>query len=497
LFACGLALTWAVASVVRLSACPFCSSVSQTLTEEINSMQAVAVARLVDAPPVSEDVSADPTGALPKAKFRIQDVIKGTELVKPGDTIEVLYFGEANKDRPYLVMGTDAPQIVWSTPLGLSQRAHEYVLQLPKLPTDFRRLEFFQDYLEDDDEMLARDAYDEFAKAPYKDVIGLKDEMHHDRLIQWIQDRDVPASRRRLYFTMLGVCGEKDDAPLLQSMIRSSDRQAKAGLDALLACYLILSPEEALKDVDELFLKNDKAEYADTYAAIMAIRFHGNETDKIAKERLIQSLRHLLDRPELADLVIPDLARWNDWDVMPRMVKLFKEADEKSSWVRVPVINYLRACPLPEAKQYIDELAKIDPDAVKRAQTYFPFDAAGDGKAAAQPAPAKAAPAPNKSSSVTPAARGGSGDHGAQRPTAPLSDAVSLTWASTSNRATAEAMPQFRRISQADAPAIATPTATSEPNRWVLLGVSLMAGVALMFVLRLILGYPFFVRAQT
>ena len=44
---------------------------------------------------------------------------------------------------------------------------------------------------------------------------------------------------------------------------------------------------------------------------------------------------------------------------MDRLVKLFKNADDDSIWVRVPVINYLRACPLPEAKQHIEELAKI------------------------------------------------------------------------------------------------------------------------------------------
>ena len=32
----------------------------------------------------------------------------------------------------------------------------------------------------------------------------------------------------------------------------------------------------------------------------------------------------MLDRPQLADLVIPDLARWEDWSVMDRLVELFK-----------------------------------------------------------------------------------------------------------------------------------------------------------------------------
>jgi hypothetical protein len=134
--------------------------------------------------------------------------------------------------------------------------------------------------------------------------------------------------------------------------------------------------------VDDLYLSNTKAEYADTYAAIMALRFHGNDVSVIPKTRVVQSLRLMLNRPTLADLVIPDLARWEDWSSMDKLVKLFKEADEKTSWVKVPVINFLRVCPLPEAKERIKELQKIDPESVRRANTFFPTPSPA-------PAPAK------------------------------------------------------------------------------------------------------------
>ncbi len=62
------------------------------------------------------------------------------------------------------------------------------------------------------------------------------------------------------------------------------------------------------------------------------------------------------------------------------------EATEETIWVRVPVINYLRACPLPEAETAIAELAKIDADAVRRASAFFPFG--GSNKAAPAPPPA-------------------------------------------------------------------------------------------------------------
>jgi hypothetical protein len=190
-------------------------------------------------------------------------------------------------------------------------------------------------------------------------------------LVEWIKDPQMPADRRRLYLVMLGVCGSEKDVPMLESMLRSTKKEARTGLDSLIACYLTLAGKDGLETVDELFLANKQSEYADTYAAIMAIRFHGTETDVIPRAALVESLHHVLERPDLADLVIPDLARWSDWSQIDRLVELFKEADPNDNWVRVPVVNYMRACPLPKAKQAMETLKEIDPDAVKRANTFF------------------------------------------------------------------------------------------------------------------------------
>src|SRR5690606_16613556 len=70
---------------------------------------------------------------------------------------------------------------------------------------------------------------------------------------------------------------------------------------------------------------------------------------------------------------------WEDWTQIDKLSQLFKSADEKSSWVRVPVINYLRACPLPEAEQALAELKEIDPAAFKRATSFFPVPKSNAG----------------------------------------------------------------------------------------------------------------------
>ena len=355
----------------KIPTCPFCSAVSQTFSEEMGTMDVAVFAKLTRVAETPGEIP-DP-GEIVRAEFTVIDVLKGKDFVSKGDAFETVYFGDAGKEVLFLVQGIRPPSINWTTPLRLTKRSRLYLEQLGELPEGgAARLEFFQNHLEDPEEMLARDAYDEFARAPYDDVRGLKDKMNHDQLVQWLGDPDIPASRKRLYFTMLGVCGTTADLPMLEDLMKSTDRRRKAGLDAMIACYLTLSGPAGMGTIEDLFLKNKAADYSDTYAAIAALRFHGTEADIISQKRIVQGLGHMLDRPELADLVIPDLARWEDWSVMEQLVKLFKTADEKTSWVRVPVINYLRACPLPEAKQHLTALEKIDPDAVRRASTFFP-----------------------------------------------------------------------------------------------------------------------------
>jgi len=368
-------------------ACPFCTVTSQTISEEMESMDAVVIARLTRLPEtapahtLSEDV--------PKGVFEISDVLKSTAGPNKGDEIRTIIFGQEQVGDQFLIMAVGPPDFDWSTPMKVSPRAAAYLRQLVELPEKGpERLAFFQNYLEDTESLLARDAYDEFARSPYSDVKGLGDKMDHARLVTWIKDPETALNRKRLYLVMLSACGGADDLPMLEQLLRTEDRKVRAGLDATLGCYLMLAGTDGMPLVEDLFLKNSDAEYADTYAAIMALRFLGTETDAVSRERLLQGLHCLLDRPELADLIIPDLVRWEDWSQIDRLVKLFKEADKKSNWVRVPIVNFLRACPQPEAKQHLQELAKSDPEAVKRAETFFPFGG-GDGSPAAEIAAAE------------------------------------------------------------------------------------------------------------
>ncbi len=350
-------------------------------------MDVVALAEL--AKPSEADI--DGTGV-----FRLTKIWRGEKVVGDKKTVEAPYFGPGKSEKKFLMLGGGTDEVLWSSPLPVSPSTEAYLEEVSKLPEESAvRLRFYLKYLEHEESMLARDAYEEFAQAPYDDVKQIKGDMKREQLLGWIKDINVATDRKRLYFTLLGVCGLPEDTEMLEKMLREDKPDGRPGVDACIGCYLTLKGESGLPLINELFLTNEKCPFADTYAAVMALRFHGSEGGVIAREKIVESMRLILERKDFADLVIPDLARWEDWTQIERLSKLFIDADPQTSWVRVPVVNYLRACPLPLAKEKLKELELVDPKAVKRAATFFPIP---------QPSSQPASPEKNDSSMLLPAA---------------------------------------------------------------------------------------------
>ncbi len=367
---CGcLALASAPASAVH-----FTYGDVATLGEDLALNDIAVIGKLVQRP---TNVAADSPPEEHEGTFEVVTALKGEVRLagQPGANkpyrVKVLYFGEKPLGTQFLLFGIEAKGgVVYGTPVPLSEAALPYVRRLSTLPkSGAERLSFFQVYFEHADLMLAQDAYDEFAAASYADLTALKDRMPHDQLRTWIQSKSVVASRKRLYLYMLSVCGTAADVPLLETLLREEDKDTRAFLDATVACYLTLKGTDGLASIEERFLKNPNSELNQVYAAIVGLRFVGQESKTIPRERLTEAMRHVLEQPKLADIVIPDLTRWEDWSVVNKLVHLFVTSDPES-WVRVPVLNYLRACPLAQAKAKLEELEKLDPAAAQRAKPF-------------------------------------------------------------------------------------------------------------------------------
>jgi hypothetical protein len=126
--------------------------------------------------------------------------------------------------------------------------------------------------------------------------------------------------------------------------------------------------------------------FSETYSAMQSLRFMWTYGDgRISKDRLRQSMRVLLSRPELSDLVIADLARWKDWSVQDRLMGYYGADDYDIPSIKRAIVRYMLAAtkdmpkgddvPMPEhvrkAKKNLVELRERDPKTVREAERFF------------------------------------------------------------------------------------------------------------------------------
>ena len=150
--------------------------------------------------------------------------------------------------------------------------------------------------------------------------------------------------------------------------------QDAVGLDAAISTYLLLGSEPALERVELELFRSSERHHSERFAALSALRVHAQEFQKFDKKRICKALSSLLDDADCVDMVIPDMARLEDWSHVETLkTKFLAAAEAEQQQLLVPIINYLRACPKPEAAKALDACEKASPDAFKRAKTIFPF----------------------------------------------------------------------------------------------------------------------------
>ncbi|MGC3966186.1 MAG: hypothetical protein QM775_02075 [Pirellulales bacterium] len=350
-----------------------CAGPVITIADDIRASDVVITAVLVQRIAAPED---DPRYG--DCLFDVLSVVKGKQYlaglpqVDGATRITLKFFGEQPLGSKVFACAIDPLDLAWGSPTVMKESGIEYVTRLPSLPASgAERLAFFYGRLGDEDPIVAADGNDELSRLDDATLRMLKPHLRHDDVVRSIQDKSQTVARRRLFMRLLAVCGTADDLPLLEAMIREENRETVKGLDATIATYLTLRGPAGMPLVEELFLKNPAAQYTEIYSAITALRNLRDYSEAVPRERLLEGFRALLENPVLADLVVADLAKAQDWESMDRLVKLFKEADEDSMWVRVPVVHFLRLCPLPEAKKHLEELTKIDPEAVAKSMRQF------------------------------------------------------------------------------------------------------------------------------
>ncbi|MBL4885654.1 MAG: hypothetical protein JKY95_14125 [Planctomycetaceae bacterium] len=376
-------------STPQAKACPFCSGPQLTLSEQIAQTDAAVIAEWVSG--VKPDFDAGTAGS---TVYRIKNVINSPSTPKLEQkqeiTVDGYYPGDAESS--VLILSTLDGELSWMSPLDISDAGYDYVKNAPSPEDDpGKRLAYFLTYLESNDPLLADDAYAEFANAPYKTIVSIKDQFPREKIRQWVFSDETSVTRIGLYGLMIGLCGNEEDKKLLEEKVVANDVEFRLGIDGIMAGYLILAGEAGLAILEDAKLKPSlespsKVPFSETFATLQSIKFmweYGG--NRISKERLRGSQRILLENSSLADLVIIDLARWQDWSIIGQLKDMYGQEPYDVPAIKRSIVGYLIQCvkqkpteegkPVPEfvtqAEEFLAELEVSDPKTVKVARLLF------------------------------------------------------------------------------------------------------------------------------
>ncbi len=370
-------------------ACPFCPGVSLTLSEQLSQADAVVLVQWVEGTK-PKDTDAGRT------VYKVTRIVRAPQgAVKNNQRVVLTRYRRGQPGDLFLLSGTQAQAIEWNRPLEVTETSFNYIVQSPSTEVaSQKRLAYFLKFLEFPNELVSNDAFAEFGNAPYKDIAAIRDKMPVEKVRKWALNKETSPTRLGLYGLMLGLCGKEKDAPAMKAKIGEKTDEFRLGVDGLMSGYLLLTGAEGLKFIEESKLKDKTVAFSDTYAAMQALRFIWTYGDgAIEKERLRASMRLLLDRPELTDLVIADLARWKDWSVQERLMTLYGADEYNIPSIKRAIVRYMLVCSkdvpkkedskketsvdaeLPEhakaAKKHLAMLRKKDPKTVKDSERFF------------------------------------------------------------------------------------------------------------------------------
>ncbi|MBX3411147.1 MAG: hypothetical protein KF708_00405 [Pirellulales bacterium] len=353
----------------QLVACPFCPALVPTLCQQRESAAVVLLAEIV---------SRDEAGA----RVRIHKILKGETAPTAGKEIclptaligdargLVLLFGS-----PKTSSATSIEEMDWMV-RPVDETSYAYFARAPGLRTPTsERLRYFVRFLEHPDPSIAADATMEFAHAPFSDVAAIADAFDFPQVRQWLADDRVPQERKGFYGLVLGLAAALRDMAanreLLHAKVGEPGADLRAGFDGMLAGLLLLDGEPALELMETRFLANPDSRDGDVRHALAALRFYAEYGRTISLTRIAQAVRPLLDRPEFASAAMVELARWQDWSALNRIVPLYDAAGYPQPGTRRAVVGYLLAAPGPQAAAALAELRRQHPAEVAEAEQHL------------------------------------------------------------------------------------------------------------------------------
>ncbi len=358
-----------------------------TISQELQDEEVVLILRWTGGEPAVREGAPDELTS-GSTRFELVDVLKNEHSVwDETAVVEYRRFIDAEPETMFVLYAIRNTALEWNRPREISEESYQYLRALTELQVEgVERLRYFADYLEHPDPIVANDAWMEFGYADYGDVVVVLPEIDSATILKWILDAETQPERISTYGWMLGMSGAREHAPAIEAYLLEPSDHMRIGLDGVIAGYVMLTGLEGWELIEHEKLLNREAPFSEVYAAMQALRrLWQYPPEDLSRERLVASMRLLLDRPEIADLVISDLARWHDWSVIDQIYSLYDSEGFVEPAIKRAIIRYMYLAEyagsqvegdaVPEfaqtATQYLKNFQQRDPTTFESAKRYF------------------------------------------------------------------------------------------------------------------------------
>jgi hypothetical protein len=348
--------------------CPGCSMIRGERLAERIAKAGLVVHGTFSNPRQLADPGPDEPSSL--TDMRVLKVIKSHPAVSKNGNVPVAGYIAGAKQKPAeYIMFADVKEKQILPFDGIPVEGKDIVEYLQgavaaqKLPVP-ERLGFFFKYLDHPNDDISRDAYMEVSIPSFKEVASAKKHFDPERVQKMLQDPKTPPYRFGLLGMLTGVCGRKQDAKTLHTMIVDKEKRPHSGMDGLIAGYCLLEPEKGLSMVLD-FLSNPEVDFNVRYAALrITTQFLIKDFPVKDKKVIFDRLGSIVDNGEMGDLAIDELRKAEVWESAKRVFDAYDSTDaaiSKNNFIKRAAIRYALKCPAPEAKAFVEKLRKTNP----------------------------------------------------------------------------------------------------------------------------------------
>lgn len=360
----------------KVEACPFCANMGKTLTENIDEASVVVHGFLSNARIVPQAKPPEPDGTTDMA---VVTVLKPHPIVGEQKSLQLPRFvPAAEKDKAEFVVFGEVVEGRLDPYRGIEVTSKEFVPYLvgalkQKSMKASERLPYFFHFLDHPDQTISGDAYKEFANAPYKDVVAGAAGYDREKVLKWLDDKEMPSYRIGLFGLLLGVCGKSEDAQRLRKVVENPDSRPLAGVDGLMGAYCILDPKGGVDFVIDV-LNTSSHEFNYRYAALRTVKFILSELPEIDSKSVLDRMTPAISQPDMSDLVIDEYRRAKNWTPLPIVLSLFNKPDYDVQVIRRAIVRFALKCPDPKAKKFLEELRAKEAQFVADVEEYLQYE---------------------------------------------------------------------------------------------------------------------------